>query len=615
MSTASETTKTVDSITLRLWNTFLTRPILCDILFFLVTVIHIICAPFTKVEESFNVQAAHDLLYHRYDLPHYDHLVFSGVVPRTFIGPFILSSIVYPILPLLQPKLLALYAIRITLAAAYTATLACIRRAATYKYGDERIALVMTLLTVVQFHTAFYASRLLPNVFAAVMMNIAIAAYVLLSARTYQSSAATSSASSFRYNVILVSALAFTCIVFRCDMIMFAAPTLLVALINQRIDLKTTIISGLVSSLISIALTVLIDSYYWRRLVWPELTVLTYNSVPEADGSFNSQLWGTHVWHWYITNALPRALLISLPCIPLALLRTIPTISSLRQLFSLPSINPNIIDNNNNINNNNNHSNTNNNTFFNIFQLDYDTIEILLPTLLFIFIYSFLPHKELRFIYPVLPIFNLIAAKGIIKIYLLYLRHHYDYLLYIITIIIRILFFLSFFITCIILYISSYNYPGGIAFQQFHNLLSQQQQSVFYSSNLQHCQGNSNGYQGNVSVHICNTAAINGITRFGEEFSYIKYDKTEHLTRKQIILNNYNYLIEDHLDINGYELMSNNNNNNINNNNNTSIIYSFDGIDWRHLSIRKFKPTLYLLKRKNQSKTTAVDVDDDDDVI
>lgn len=66
--------------------------------------IHLYVSPFTKVEESFNIQAIHDIL--KYGVPtqnvylklkaQYDHMTFSGAVPRTFVGPLILAAVAKP---------------------------------------------------------------------------------------------------------------------------------------------------------------------------------------------------------------------------------------------------------------------------------------------------------------------------------------------------------------------------------------------------------------------------------------------------------------------------------------------------------------------------------------
>ena len=71
--------------------------------------LHLWLSPFTKVEESFNTQAAHDILTHGIPSPwekyphfkfvqQYDHMTFQGAVPRTFIGALILSGIAKPVL-------------------------------------------------------------------------------------------------------------------------------------------------------------------------------------------------------------------------------------------------------------------------------------------------------------------------------------------------------------------------------------------------------------------------------------------------------------------------------------------------------------------------------------
>lgn len=66
--------------------------------------LHLYWAPFTKVEESFNIQATHDIL--TYGIPssnikralqaQYDHFTFPGAVPRTFVGALVLAGLSRP---------------------------------------------------------------------------------------------------------------------------------------------------------------------------------------------------------------------------------------------------------------------------------------------------------------------------------------------------------------------------------------------------------------------------------------------------------------------------------------------------------------------------------------
>lgn len=65
---------------------------------------HLSVAPYTKVEESFHIQAVHDLLHSGIPTRNvadtlrseYDHFSFPGAVPRTFVGAVALSGLSRP---------------------------------------------------------------------------------------------------------------------------------------------------------------------------------------------------------------------------------------------------------------------------------------------------------------------------------------------------------------------------------------------------------------------------------------------------------------------------------------------------------------------------------------
>ena len=177
--------------------------------------------------------------------------------------------------------------------------------------ADGRLCCPLLQLTCCQFHVLFYCSRLLPNVFASIAVNLALAAFC----RALQASDAQRQQTAGSW---MVAGFAFTCIVLRCDLLMLAAPCIFLLLLTSRLSLVSLITAGSLSSLLSIAVTVSVDSYYWRRLLWPELSVLLYNNP--VQGRYEE--WGQMPLSFYFTSALPRGLMATALLVPVGLLRS-----------------------------------------------------------------------------------------------------------------------------------------------------------------------------------------------------------------------------------------------------------------------------------------------------
>jgi alpha-1,6-mannosyltransferase len=138
-----------------------------DLLLLVSIGIHLFLCPYTKVEESFNMQAMHDIIYHSSDLSQYDHFQYPGVVPRTFIGSLFIASFALPISMIMKhlKKVIFIYICRGIVGICCWFTFRELRKSIEFRFG-KRSGLIWMILIGLQFHLPFYASRTLPNTFA-----------------------------------------------------------------------------------------------------------------------------------------------------------------------------------------------------------------------------------------------------------------------------------------------------------------------------------------------------------------------------------------------------------------------------------------------------------------
>ncbi|PGH09083.1 alpha-1,6-mannosyltransferase [Blastomyces parvus] len=450
--------------------------------------LHLYVSPYTKVEESFNIQAIHDIL--TYGIPsenvagrlraQYDHFSFPGAVPRTFVGALIVAGISKPILWInsqIDRQLLVRGVVGCFNALALISYARGVRRA----FG-RNVAVWCILFQASQFHVVYYASRTLPNMFAfgismfqsspGALLSLPISSLTRLDTKHIQfkatfafryllpepASTVQHLQSRKRYRLSLYL-LTLTGIIFRSEIALLLAATTIHLWAKNRITLRNEIIPAAVSGVtIGLFATVTADSFFWQKFpLWPELAAFKYNVV-----SGHASAWGTSSWHFYLTNALPRLLLNPVAynlCIPFSILHP----ATRRTATSL-----------------------------------------LLPAIAYISLYSLQPHKEWRFILYTIPPITTAAALGAS-----YLWTHrtktpilYPLLATLLCLSTLTTFILS---TFVLLPISAANYPGAHALNALHN---------------NHPYNNINNnvtrlaHQQTISVHLDNLACQTGVTRF-----------------------------------------------------------------------------------------------------
>ncbi|KAF9406067.1 dolichyl-P-Man:Man(7)GlcNAc(2)-PP-dolichol alpha-1,6-mannosyltransferase [Podila epigama] len=365
-------------------------------------------APYTKVEESFNFQATHDILtmgVSDKSVEQYDHLFFPGVVPRTFVGPLILAAGSWPAIAVTRfldpnsdvPKgLLGQIIVRSVLGLFSFAGWYFMGLGVRSQFGKTTSRLFL-IVSSCQFHWLFYAGRTLPNTFALCIVNVAYYFWMKASQE----------------------------------------------LIMTRIGFWKTVQEGVAAGLMSIGVAVAVDSWFWRKWMWAEGAVFWFNAI---EGK--SVAWGVSPWHTYLTSLLPKIATVSLP---LAIVATV---------------------------------------------IEPRFRRYMLPASVFVGLYSFLGHKEWRFIIYVVPILNLGAA-----VMLSWVLKRKTIAYRILSIGLAAVVFLCFLASIAQSLISSLNYPGGVALQRLHEL----EFDHFRAGKLHYA-----------TVHIDGAAAETGCSRFGE---------------------------------------------------------------------------------------------------
>ncbi|CAI4052200.1 hypothetical protein SUVZ_14G3480 [Saccharomyces uvarum] len=444
---------------------------------------HLIKAPFTKVEESFNIQAIHDILkYSVFDISQYDHLKFPGVVPRTFVGAVIIAMLSRPYLyvsSLIQAAKPSSIDVQLVVRGVVGLTngisFIYLKNALqdmfdeitkkkkeenenqdAYVYDSAGSWFIFFLIG--SFHLMFYSTRTLPNFIMTLPLTNVALGWVLLG----------------RYNAAIFLS-AFVAIVFRLEVAALSAGIALFAVIFKKISLSGAIKFGIFGLGLGSIIGITIDSYFWQEWCLPEVDGFFFNVI-----SGYASKWGVEPITAYFTHYL-------------------------RMMFMPPTV-----------------------LLLNYFgyKLAPTNLKIIsLASLFHVVIMSLQPHKEWRFIIYAVPSVLLLGATGAAHLWENMKVRKITNVLFLTILPLSIL--ASFLISMGFLYISRMNYPGGEALASFNNMIVE--------NNIT-----------NVTVHMSIPPCMTGVTLFGElnhDVYGVIYDKTENTTILEDMWPSFDYLV------------------------------------------------------------------------
>ncbi|KAI8377902.1 Alg9-like mannosyltransferase family-domain-containing protein [Radiomyces spectabilis] len=266
----------------------------------------------------------------------------------------------------------------------------------------------------------------------------------------------------------MIRFLTFAGIVFRFEVgILLVVIASLEWIVYGTLPLSVILVEGFITAVASLALTVPLDSYFWQRWLWPEGEVFYFNAILNK-----SSEWGTSPWYTYFVLFLPKLLFISYPLAWIG-------------FVSHPRVR-----------------------------------RIMVPGLIYIGLFSFLPHKEWRFIIYTIPLFTAAAASTVAQVSIQCRR----------SLIRRLAFLLmlagmtiSLAASLLMFTISQANYPGGHALRDLH--MSEHPLRP-------------------ISVHLDVPTAMTGASRFGQKNRRWQYHKTEsHAHPDDYLESEYTHLI------------------------------------------------------------------------